>query len=169
MRPATPDDAGRIAARQLDDQAKWLLQLGDEIVGTIKRLPGRKLVVIDACRAAGGTAAERRPVPVILLTAKAEVADRVEGLDLGLDGDLASRTKQLTGVLTRAVGDAAQHALLVDDGVVDGRDGRRVDPAQGHHAALVAGAQSVEGKLAGGGEDDGGVESRPGGRRGGGV
>jgi GNAT superfamily N-acetyltransferase len=34
VRPVTPGDAGQIAARQLDGQAKWLLQLGDEIVGT---------------------------------------------------------------------------------------------------------------------------------------
>jgi GNAT superfamily N-acetyltransferase len=30
----TPDDATQIAAVQLDGGAKWLLQLGDEIVGT---------------------------------------------------------------------------------------------------------------------------------------
>jgi GNAT superfamily N-acetyltransferase len=34
VRPVRPSDAGQIAARQLDGQAKWLLQLGDEIVGT---------------------------------------------------------------------------------------------------------------------------------------
>jgi RimJ/RimL family protein N-acetyltransferase len=34
VRPATPSDAGTVAARQLDDQAKWVLQLGDEVVGT---------------------------------------------------------------------------------------------------------------------------------------
>jgi GNAT superfamily N-acetyltransferase len=34
VRPVTPDDATQIAARQLDGGAKWLLQLGDEIVGT---------------------------------------------------------------------------------------------------------------------------------------
>src|SRR5262245_42420948 len=34
VRLARPSDAAAIAARQLDDQAKWLLQLGDEIVGT---------------------------------------------------------------------------------------------------------------------------------------
>ena len=34
VRSVTPDDATQIAAGQLDGGAKWLLQLGDEIVGT---------------------------------------------------------------------------------------------------------------------------------------
>jgi GNAT superfamily N-acetyltransferase len=34
VRPVTPDDATQIAAGKLDGGAKWLLQLGDEIVGT---------------------------------------------------------------------------------------------------------------------------------------
>jgi GNAT superfamily N-acetyltransferase len=34
VRLARPSDAGSVAARKLDDQAEWLLQSGDEIVGT---------------------------------------------------------------------------------------------------------------------------------------
>src|SRR6185312_11072495 len=34
VRPVTKEDAGQIAARQLDDGAKWLVQLGDQIAGT---------------------------------------------------------------------------------------------------------------------------------------
>lgn len=34
VRPVTPDDAGEIAARGLDGEAKWLLQLVGDVVGT---------------------------------------------------------------------------------------------------------------------------------------
>lgn len=34
VRPVMPDDAAQITARQLDADAKWLLQLEDQIVGT---------------------------------------------------------------------------------------------------------------------------------------
>ena len=43
-------------------------------------------------------------------------------LDAAHDGDEGRVAQQLAGVLTRGVGDAADHALVVDPRVLDGRD-----------------------------------------------
>ncbi len=68
---------------------------------------------------------ERRPVPVILLTAKGSIADKAKGLDLGADDyvakpfhpdELAARVR---AVLRRASGAAAAGVVAFDDIKID--------------------------------------------------
>src|SRR5512143_4247355 len=66
---------------------------------------------------------ERRPVPVILLTAKGSTADKAKGLDLGADDyiakpfDLDELAARVRAVLRRAAGPAAPGGVVRFDDV----------------------------------------------------
>ena len=104
-------------------------------------LPGRDgLSVLRALRSAG------RPVPVLLLTARAGVADRVAGLDLGADDYLpkpfavAELLARVRALLRRGV--ALPPALTAADLVLDPgtrevtRAGRRIELTPREYALL---------------------------------
>jgi two-component system KDP operon response regulator KdpE len=68
---------------------------------------------------------ERRPVPVILLTAKGSTADKARGLDLGADDYLAKPfhpdelTARVRAVLRRASGSGGSGIVVFDDVEID--------------------------------------------------
>jgi two-component system KDP operon response regulator KdpE len=75
---------------------------------------------------------ERRPVPVILLTAKGSTADKAKGLDLGADDyvakpfDLDELAARVRAVLRRAAGAATQGGVITFDDVEIDLERRRV-------------------------------------------
>jgi two-component system KDP operon response regulator KdpE len=75
---------------------------------------------------------ERRPVPVILLTAKGSTADKAKGLDLGADDyvakpfDLDELAARVRAVLRRAAGPATARGVIAFDDVEIDLERRRV-------------------------------------------
>src|SRR3979411_873360 len=64
-----------------------------------------------------------------------------EYLDLGLNRNFGGHSQEIVPVLPRVVGNATDHALLIEQVVVERRDGAHVDAAECQDAALLQSLQ----------------------------